>query len=101
MTIETDDQIDQAEKEWLALWQRGPQRTRWTKTPLQVGDAAPDFELLDSHGKHVHLSDFWSKGPTLLMFWRHYGCSCGMRRAQRLSSEYKEYVKVGGHVVVI
>ncbi len=98
---ETEDQIQQAEQEWLALWQRGPVRTRWTHTPLQVGDTAPDFELLDSTGKAAHLADFWQKGPTLLLFWRHYGCSCGMRRAQRLASEYKDYVMAGGNVVVI
>ena len=101
MNAETDDQIAQAEKEWLDLWQRGPVRTRWTGTPLQVGDSAPDFELVDSTGKNVRLSDFWRSAPTLLLFWRHYGCSCGMRRAQRLSSEYKDYIKVGGNVVVI
>lgn len=101
MAGETEEQIAQAEKEWLELWQRGPQRTRWTKAPLQVGDAAPDFELEDSTGKKVRLSDYWKSTPTLLLFWRHYGCSCGMRRAQRLAAEYTEYVKAGGNVVVI
>jgi peroxiredoxin len=101
MALDPNDQIEQAEKEWLDLWQRGPVRTRWTSAPLQVGDAAPDFELTDSHGQHVRLSDFWRSGPTLLLFWRHYGCSCGMRRAERLASEYTDYVKVGGSVVVI
>jgi peroxiredoxin len=99
--METDEQIAQAEQEWLALWQRGPVRTRWTKTPLQVGDAAPDFELLDSNGKTVPLADFWRNSPALLLFWRHYGCSCGLRRAQRLASEYRDYIIVGGNVVVI
>jgi len=99
--METDEQIAQAEKEWLELWQRGPLRTRWEKAPLQVGDMAPDFELSDSTGQSVRLSDFWRSGPTLLLFWRHYGCSCGMRRAQRLASEYTDYIKVGGNVVVI
>lgn len=99
--MDTDEQIEQAEKEWLELWQRGPQRTRWTKTPVQPGDPAPDFALQDATGTHVRLSDYWKSGPVILMFWRHYGCSCGMRRAQRLNSEYKDYVKVGGNVVVI
>lgn len=48
---ETNKQIEQAEKEWLELWRRGPIRTRWTEMPLQVGDSAPDFELEDSTGE--------------------------------------------------
>lgn len=101
MANETDEQNEQAEKEWLELWQRGPVRTRWTGRPLQVGDTAPDFELTDSTGRNVQLSSFWRNGPALLLFWRHYGCSCGMRRAQRLASEYIDYIKAGGNVVVI
>jgi peroxiredoxin len=101
MAGETEEQIAESEKEWLELWQRGPVRTRWTKTPLQVGDSAPDFELADSTGKMVRLSDFWRSSPVLLLFWRHYGCSCGMRRAQRLALEYTDYIKAGGSVVVI
>ena len=96
-----ESQIQAAEQEWLANWKRGPSRLRWTKTPLQVGDAAPDFELQDSTGKTVHLRDFWSNGPALLLFWRHYGCSCGIERARRLQSEYADYVKLGANVVVI
>ena len=99
--METQEQIEQAEKEWLELWQRGPVRTRWEHTPLQVGDSAPDLELRDSKGRNVRLSDIWNSSPTLLLFWRHYGCSCGVRRAQRLLIEYMDYIKVGGSVVVI
>ncbi len=101
MTSESEKQIELAEKEWLELWQRGPVRTRWTNIPLQPGDSAPDFELTDSTGKNVHLADFWRNGPALIMFWRHYGCSCGMRRAQRLASELTDYVKAGANVVVV
>jgi peroxiredoxin len=101
MAKETEEQIELAEKEWLELWQRGPVRTRWTKPPLQVADNAPDFELSDSNGRGARLSDFWRSGPALLLFWRHYGCSCGMRRAERLAHEYTDYIKVGGTVVVI
>ncbi|HEY2980929.1 MAG TPA: peroxiredoxin-like family protein [Anaerolineales bacterium] len=101
MPSESEKLIEEAEQEWLALWQRGPVRTRWTSQPLQIGDPAPDFELADSTGKNVRLSDFWGSSPTLMLFWRHYGCSCGMRRAQRLASEYQDYVKSGGNVIVI
>jgi peroxiredoxin len=98
---ELEKQIEEAEKEWLEQWIKGPKRTRWTQLPLQAGDPAPDFELLDSAGKKVRLSDFWKSGPAVLMFWRHYGCSCGSDRAKRLQAEYPEYKQVGGNVVVI
>jgi peroxiredoxin len=101
MTSETEKQIEQAEKEWLDLWQKGPLRTRWNRIPLQPNDPAPDFELTDQTGKNVRLSDFWKTGPVLLLFWRHYGCSCGMRRAQRLATETMDYSKAGANVVVI
>ncbi|MBV1908884.1 MAG: redoxin domain-containing protein [Kangiellaceae bacterium] len=52
--------------------ENGPSRLRWDKRPLQIGDHAPDFELLDSNGRKVSLKSFWSETPTLLIFWRHY-----------------------------
>jgi peroxiredoxin len=70
--------------------------------PLQVGDPAPDFELQDASGKFVHLRDFWSHKPALLLFWRHFGCSCGgIDRARRLQDEYADYIRLGASVVVI
>jgi len=101
MTSLVDNQIEAAEKEWLDLWKQGPSRLRWTKVPLQVGDSAPDFELQDTSGKLVHLRDYWSNGPALILFWRHYGCSCGIDRAHRLQNEYADYIKLGASVVVI
>ena len=101
MTSITDKQIEAAEAEWLDLWKQGPTRLRWTEVPLQVGDLAPDFELKDTSGQLVHLRDFWSKGPALILFWRHYGCSCGVDRAKLLQNEYADYIKLGASVVVI
>jgi peroxiredoxin len=90
-----------AEESWLQSWQRGPTRLRWTSVPLQVGDAAPDLELQDMNGVAVHLRDTWREGPALLLFWRHYGCSCGRDRALRLKTEHESYVRLGAKVVVI
>ncbi len=101
MSSNLDSQIQSAEQEWLNLWKRGPSRLRWNKIPLQVGDIAPDFELQDSTGASVHLRDSWSNKPALLLFWRHYGCSCGIERAKRLQSEYVDYTRLGANVVVI
>lgn len=96
-----DSEIQSAEEEWLQHWKSGPSRLRWNKIPLQVGDQAPDFELQDSTGAPVHLHDFWNDKPALLLFWRHYGCGCGIERAKRLQNEYSNYINLGANVVII
>ena len=101
MSPNLDSQIQSAEEEWLQHWKNGPSRLRWNKIPLQVGDQAPNFELQDSTGATVHLSDFWQDKPALVLFWRHYGCGCGMERARRLQNEYADYINLGAKVVII
>jgi peroxiredoxin len=101
MASTLESQIESAEKNWLASWQQGPSRIRWSKLPLQVGDRAPDFDLQDSSGSTVRLRDFWKDKPVLLLFWRHYGCSCGIDRARRLNDEYAGYTELGANVVII
>jgi hypothetical protein len=65
-----------AEDAWLSWLLSGPTRTRWTALPVQVGDPAPDLALQDSTGARRQLSECWSSGPALLVFMRHFGCSC-------------------------
>ena len=101
MTSSLSQQIQSAEDEWLTLWKRGPSRVRWTKVPLQPDDAAPDFKLQDSANNPVSLSEYWRAGPVLLLFWRHYGCSCGIERARRLQAEYADYLALGAEVVIV
>ena len=101
MDSSINSQIEAAEQEWKDGWKLGPQRVRWTEIPLQVGDQAPDFELLDSSGEVLSLSDSWANSPALILFWRHYGCSCGIDRAERLKAEYSDYTDAGAKVVII
>lgn len=101
MSSKLESQIQAGEQEWLEGWKRGPQRLRWTELPLQVGDSAPDFELLDSNGNSVKLSSFWAGKPALVLFWRHYGCGCGMDRAKRLKDEYDAYIGADANIVII
>jgi peroxiredoxin len=96
-----DAQLEAAEREWRDAWKRGPTQLRWTDVPVQVGDAAPDLELEDAGGSRRRLSEFWQRAPALLLFWRHYGCGCGLIRAERLRREYPQYVRAGASVVVI
>ena len=95
------DQMEAAEKEWMEGWKQGPQRIRWNKIPLQVEDEAPDSELPDSHGQLAKLSRHWQDRPALILFWRHYGCGCGIERAGMLKREYDAYVEAGANVLII
>jgi len=88
--------------EWLRHWRAGPRRTRWIDLPVQRGDPAPFVELLEARtGMRRDLSEYWADGPALLLFWRHFGCSCGRDRAARLRAEYESYRAAGANVVLI
>lgn len=101
MSSEIEGQMKAAEQEWIEGWKLGPQRLRWSKIPLQVGDKAPDSELPDSDGQVCKLSSYWQDRPALILFWRHYGCGCGIGRAGMLNNEYDAYVEAGANVFVI
>jgi peroxiredoxin len=94
-------ELADAEQQWLDIWARGPQRLRWDRIPLQIGDRAPDFELRDHTGAPTRLSSLWSDRPAVVLFWRHFGCSCGRDRAQRLRAEYAELIELGATVTII
>jgi len=94
-------QVEQAEARWLEHWKAGPTRLRWMKVPLQVGDPSPSFDLPDASGKVTALSSFWKDQPAVVLFWRHYGCGCGLDRTRRLQEEYPEFVRRGAAVVIV
>jgi peroxiredoxin len=95
-------ETDAASREWLDHWRAGPTRERWTELPPQRGDRAPDLELLEARtGEPLPLSRLWADGPALLLFWRHFGCSCGRDRAERLRRELPGYVAAGATVALI
>lgn len=88
-----------AEAEWLEKWTTGP--TRGLGSLRAPGTAAPDLVLPDHAGNPVTLSDLWSQGPTLLMFWRHFGCTCGVERAERLADESDAFAADGLNPIII
>ena len=90
-----------AEKEWLDNYKKGPTRTRLDRVPPQEGDPAPDFRLRDYTGKTRRLSEFWKAKPALILFWRQFGCGCGIGRAERLREEYDGYKGEGAEVVIV
>jgi peroxiredoxin len=89
------------EARWREMRRAGPQRLRWDRVPLQFGDEAPDLVLRSTSGDAIRLSEIWANGPALLLFWRHFGCRCGMARATALGEEYPTYRDAGPRVVVI
>ena len=90
-----------AEGRWLAGWLTGPTRTRFEELPPQSGDLAPDPELPDTSGGSRRLSEFWAHGPALVIFMRHFGCSCLMERWEGLKIELADYADAGARVVAI
>jgi peroxiredoxin len=95
----TQDLITIAEAEWLHRWTAGPQEDEGN--PLPPGTPAPDLALLDHTGTERRLSEFWSTGPALVMFWRHYGCWCGFERAARLRTDLARYRDAGLTPVIV
>ena len=93
--------LNEAEQRWLSAWLEGPRRTRWDVLPPQIGDLAPDIALVDSDGVQVRLSDFWARTPVVLVFLRHYGCSCTAGRIARLAEEVPQLEAAHAHVVCI
>jgi peroxiredoxin len=88
-----------AETEWLELWTSGPVEAEGTA--LATGTSAPDLVLADHTGRLRSLSEFWSEGPALVMFWRHFGCGCGAERAKRLVDEIAALREAGLELVII
>ncbi len=101
MSTDLSDLTERAEAEFLDLFEAGPVHVRWDELPPQVGDRAPDAELHDQHGDERRLSEFWADGPALVLFWRHFGCGCGVERAARFADEYESYVDAGANVVIV
>lgn len=94
-----DQLVRDAEACWLAAFEEGP--TEPPSRVLGLGDPAPDAELTDDRGELRRLSEFWANGPALVMFWRHFGCGCGVDRAGRLASELPEYLEAGLSIVIV
>jgi peroxiredoxin len=90
-----------AEERWLASWLVGPTRIRYEELPPQPGDPAPDPVLRDTSGDPRHLSEFWAHSPALVIFMRHFGCSCLMERWEGLKNDLGEFADAGARVVAI
>lgn len=86
---------------WLRHWTAGPQRLRWRELPVQPGDSAPRLILPSSAGEPYELGQAWQGGPAVLVFLRHFGCSCAFDRAKRLVDELPALAAAGATVIAI
>jgi len=101
MTQSLEELEQAAEDRWVAGWLEGPTWTRYDQLPVQAGDAAPDLELPDTAGSRRRLSEFWAYGPALIIFMRHFGCSCLMERWEGLRDQLDTYAEAGATVVAV
>jgi peroxiredoxin len=99
--VELERAVEIGEDDFFRIWQNGPEITRWDSLPVQVGDPAPGFSLPDQTGTKVTLDDLVSNGPVMVLFWRHFGCGCGVDRAARLRDELADYEATGASVVIV
>jgi peroxiredoxin len=97
--LTTEETSAAAERRWLDTWTAGP--TEPEGSGLPQGATAPDLALRDHTGAVRRLSEFWSEGPALLMFWRHFGCGCGFTRATQLRQDHEAYQSVGLRLVIV
>lgn len=101
MPVTLEKQQASAERRWLNSWLAGPIRTEWDRLPPQVGELAPNVELADATGQPRRLAEFWATQPLLLLFLRHFGCSCLAERWDQLKSELDEFSAAGAVVVAV
>jgi hypothetical protein len=40
---------------------------------LQVGEPAPDIDVINAHGERLKTSALWTRKRTILSFLRHFG----------------------------
>ena len=66
---------------------------------LQVGDAAPEIELINHAGEHFTLSEELKKGPVVLVFYRGNWCPYCSRYLAELSDALPEMREVGAELV--
>jgi peroxiredoxin len=94
-------QLEAAHQRWKDAWLAGPTRLSWTTPPVQVGDPAPRIEVTDSDKATFPLARAWERGPALVIFLRHFGCSCTWRRLERLATETARYRDLGASVCAV
>lgn len=66
----------------------------------KIGSAAPDFDLVDTDGKHHKLSDYTSKGKIVVIEWFNSGCPFVVRHHEKATTMKDAAKKYEGKNVV-
>ena len=66
---------------------------------VQVGDAAPDFDLPDASGKRVRLSDFKGRRGVVLYFYPKDDTPGCTKEACSFRDSYEEFRNAGAEVI--
>ena len=68
---------------------------------VNIGDPAPDAQLVDGSGSSVQLSTAWSNGPSTIVFIRYFGCPFCQAQVVALREDRDRFERVGADVTVI
>ena len=68
------------------------------RSGVQVGDAAPDFDLPDASGRRVRLADFKGQGVVLYFYPKDDTPGC-TREACSFRDSYEEFREAGAEVI--
>ncbi|PQO26481.1 peroxiredoxin-like family protein [Blastopirellula marina] len=71
------------------------------KSAKQVGDQAIDAELTGWNGKTVKLSEMWSEGPVVLMWYRGGWCPYCNLQLRAMQQELKAIEGAGAKLIVL
>ncbi|BCY16296.1 hypothetical protein hrd7_01450 [Leptolinea sp. HRD-7] len=71
------------------------------KTGIAQGDFAPDFELTDTKGQKIHLSDYRGKKNVVLVLNRSLVCPFCRRHMVQMGRDYDEFVKRDAEVIIL
>ena len=72
-----------------------------TQSVPQVGQPAPDAELVDVDGAVVKLSTLWAERPVVLIFLRHLACTFCQQQIAWLRRDLDKFKTAGVDIVCI
>lgn len=68
---------------------------------LNVGNKAPDFEALNYKGEKVGLSQFYEKGPVVLIFYRGGWCPYCNLQLKQLQAKLDDFKQYNAFVIAV
>jgi peroxiredoxin len=90
-----------AHQRWREAWQAGPRLLPEAASGPAVGEEAPDLLLDGLDGRPYRLSEAWERQQALVIFLRHFGCSCTWRRLDALAEESGRVLGLGARIVLV